>query len=104
MEKKSLFVSVFPSLTMKWMPLLCTYLKSKVFIMSTHLLQERHQELQKREEPTKCLLEKGQEFIDACPPEDVVQISDRMKKLKDLWNDTKDRAQKRKVMNDCTLV
>ncbi|XP_053386476.1 dystonin-like isoform X4 [Mercenaria mercenaria] len=62
--------------------------------------QERHQELQKREEPTKALLEKGQEFVEACPPEDVVQISDRLKKLKDLWNDTKDRAQKRKDKMD----
>jgi len=35
--------------------------------------------------------------LDACPPEDVIQISERMKKLKDLWGDTKDRAQKRKV-------
>lgn len=51
----------------------------------------------KREEPTKALLDKGQEFIEACPPEDVTQIADRMKKLKDLWNDTKDRAQKRRV-------
>lgn len=68
-----------------------------LFYLGTFFYQERHQELQKREEPTKGLLEKGQEFLDACPPEDVNQIADRMKKLKDLWNDTKDRAQKRKV-------
>ena len=61
------------------------------------LLQERHQELHNREEPIKSMLTKGQEIVDACPPEDVVQITDRLKKLKDLWTDTKERAQKRKV-------
>ena len=59
--------------------------------------QERHQELHNREEPIKSMLTKGQEIVDACPPEDVVQITDRLKKLKDLWTDTKERAQKRKV-------
>ena len=61
------------------------------------IFQKRHQELQNREEPMKALLEKGQEIIDVCRPEDVVQISDRLRKLKERWSDTKDRAQKRKV-------
>ena len=45
----------------------------------------------------KSLVEKGQEIIDVCRPEDVVQISERLRKLKERWADTKDRAQKRKV-------
>ena len=45
----------------------------------------------------KALLEKGQEIVDVCRPEDVGQITDRLRKLKERWNDTKDRAQKRKV-------
>lgn len=68
-------------------------MKTRIFI----LFKKRHQELQNREEPMKALLDKGQEIIDICRPEDVVQISDRLRKLKERWNDTKDRAQKRKV-------
>ncbi|XP_052813001.1 microtubule-actin cross-linking factor 1, isoforms 1/2/3/4/5-like isoform X2 [Mya arenaria] len=66
--------------------------------------RERHQQLQHREEPVKTLLEKGQEFLEVCPPEDVLQVSDRMRKLKDLWSDTRDRAQKRKDRMDEHLL
>lgn len=59
--------------------------------------QKRHDELKSKEEPTQALLSKGQELSDKCAPEDVQQISDKLRKLKERWNDTRDRAQKRKV-------
>ena len=66
-------------------------------ITSGSAFQKRHQELHNREEPMKSLVEKGQEIIDVCRPEDVIQITERLRKLKERWGDMKDRAQKRKV-------
>ncbi|XP_052234757.1 dystonin-like isoform X4 [Dreissena polymorpha] len=96
----------------QWLGDLRTELKSNTPFGALHetakkqfdTFTERHQQLQQREEPTRALLEKGQEYLEVCPPEDVVQVSNRMRRLKDLWADTLDRAQKRKAKMDEHLV
>ncbi|KAL5005910.1 hypothetical protein ScPMuIL_017068 [Solemya velum] len=56
---------------------------------------KQHDALEGREEATKALLAKGQELVDKCEPEDCVQVAEKLKKLRDKWSDTKDRAKKR---------
>lgn len=43
------------------------------------------------------LVAKGQKILERCKPEDVTQMSEKMRKLKERWQDTKERAYRRKV-------
>ncbi|BFZ22115.1 hypothetical protein BsWGS_25154 [Bradybaena similaris] len=54
------------------------------------------QVLDNQEKTIENLLAAGQEMIDQCKPQDVLGISDRVKKLKERWTDTRDRARRRK--------
>ena len=47
----------------------------------------------------QALLAAGQQMLDtnASRPEHVTQVADKVKRLKDRWQDTRDRAIKRKV-------
>ena len=65
--------------------------------LSNFVSQGRHEELQTREEGLQTLMAKGTELTETCPPEDVAQISEKLRRLKDLLNDTSDRADKHKV-------
>jgi DNA repair ATPase RecN len=56
-----------------------------------------YEELQSKYDATQGLIAKGQELAKSCPPEDVAQISEKIRKLGDRWRDTQERADKRKV-------
>lgn len=57
----------------------------------------KFEELESRTDATQGLIAKGQELAKLYPPEDVAQITEKIKKLGDRWKDTQDRAEKRKV-------
>lgn len=59
--------------------------------------QKQHEDLEGREEATMALIAKGEDLMNRCEPEDCVQIAEKLKKLRDKWSDTKDRAKKRQV-------
>ncbi|ESO82078.1 hypothetical protein LOTGIDRAFT_237159 [Lottia gigantea] len=54
------------------------------------------EEMDKREKTVQGLLQQGQEIIDTSPEQDTSQISEKIKKLRERWNETRDRARKRK--------
>ncbi|XP_005100351.2 microtubule-actin cross-linking factor 1 [Aplysia californica] len=54
------------------------------------------QALDGQEKPIEALLTAGQELMEQCRPQDVGQVADRVRRLKERWADTKDRARKRK--------
>ncbi|XP_041374834.1 LOW QUALITY PROTEIN: microtubule-actin cross-linking factor 1-like [Gigantopelta aegis] len=56
----------------------------------------RTRELEGKEKAVHSLLTAGQDILDTCRPEDVTTISEKLKKLRDRWQDTRTRAAKRK--------
>ncbi|CAL1534640.1 unnamed protein product [Lymnaea stagnalis] len=55
------------------------------------------QNLDDQERKIESLLTGGQQFIDQCKsPQDVQDVADKVKRLRERWADTKDRARKRK--------
>jgi hypothetical protein len=59
--------------------------------------QKRCQDLDGREKGVQGLLTTGQEMMDSTQPDNVNQVAEKLKKLKDRWQETRDRAIKRKV-------
>jgi hypothetical protein len=59
--------------------------------------QKRCQDLDGREKGIQGLLTTGQEMMDSTQPDHVNQVAEKLKKLKDRWQETRDRAIKRKV-------
>ncbi|XP_067685972.1 microtubule-actin cross-linking factor 1, isoforms 6/7-like isoform X1 [Haliotis asinina] len=57
---------------------------------------ERCGEMDGREKAVQNLLTSGQDMVEKCRPEDVSVIAEKLKKLRDRWQDTKNRASKRK--------
>ena len=62
--------------------------------------QKRCQDLDGREKTVQALLATGQQMLDTSRPEHVVQVAEKVKRLKDRWQDTRERAFKRKVIID----
>ena len=60
--------------------------------------QKRCQDLDGREKTVQALLATGQQMLDTSRPEHVVQVTEKVKRLKDRWQDTRERAFKRKVI------
>ncbi|CAE1316032.1 DST [Acanthosepion pharaonis] len=58
--------------------------------------QKRCIEVEMKEDGVKSLLLNGQDMIDRCRPEDVRQLSEKLRKLKDRWYETKNRALRRR--------
>ncbi|XP_070185712.1 microtubule-actin cross-linking factor 1, isoforms 6/7-like isoform X4 [Littorina saxatilis] len=57
---------------------------------------KRCQDLDAREKSIQGLLATGQQMQDTRKPEHVVQVAEKVKRLKDRWQDTRERAVKRK--------
>ena len=75
----------------KWLFLLI-YVFLKIFIQ-----QEKCESFDERTAPIEDLIAKGEELMSQCPAQATNQVSERVKRLKERWTDTKDRAAKKKV-------
>lgn len=60
-------------------------------------LQVRCQELDGRERSVQTQVATAQHMTASARPEDVAQVTDKIKRLRDRWQDTRERAIKRKV-------
>ncbi|KAK7501339.1 hypothetical protein BaRGS_00007464, partial [Batillaria attramentaria] len=58
---------------------------------------KRCQDLDGRDKTVQGLLATGQQMLETAKPEHVTQISEKVKRLRDRWQDTRDRAIKRKA-------
>ncbi|GFN99913.1 microtubule-actin cross-linking factor 1 [Plakobranchus ocellatus] len=57
---------------------------------------EKCQALDDQERDIENLLSHGQDLVAACSPKDAMEVADKIKRLKERWTDTRDRARKRK--------